>query len=289
MALTGFAYDSTLLKEPVSIDGLEIAYPEFALFKLPGTKITIRAKSPVSITGPQDTTVNGAFVVPRKQGWYHYQLTNTVTGEILKLHVFSLVPASQLDAKGNLGHFRVGHYPKTRLKGQAIYDPPTGFIRVSEAETGIKVSPNFTVGQFLSKQSDGFPKYLVLQPELMIKLERILRALNNAGHKTDSLHIMSGYRTPFYNHAIGNVLYSRHQWGGAADIFVDQKPKNNFMDDMNRDGKIDKNDAIWLSKFIDNMSRRGDFRSVGGLGIYGSTPSHGPFVHIDVRGYRARW
>jgi uncharacterized protein YcbK (DUF882 family) len=28
---------------------------------------------------------------------------------------------------------------------------------------------------------------------------------------------------------------------------------------------------------------------IGGIGIYKATSAHGPFVHIDVRGNRARW
>ena len=36
-------------------------------------------------------------------------------------------------------------------------------------------------------------------------------------------------------------------------------------------------DKKWYEKYL------------GGLGHYGSTQSHGPFVHIDSRGYRARW
>ena len=31
------------------------------------------------------------------------------------------------------------------------------------------------------------------------------------------------------------------------------------------------------------------FGVVGGLGAYGSTAAHGPFVHVDTRGHRARW
>jgi hypothetical protein len=28
---------------------------------------------------------------------------------------------------------------------------------------------------------------------------------------------------------------------------------------------------------------------VGGAGVYPATSAHGPFIHIDTRGYRARW
>jgi hypothetical protein len=27
----------------------------------------------------------------------------------------------------------------------------------------------------------------------------------------------------------------------------------------------------------------------GGAGVYTAAPGHGPFIHIDTRGYRARW
>lgn len=285
-----FGYDSSRLKEPIVIDGLEIVHPEFALFKLPGTKINITSASPIQLLGADNKIQDiDSLIVPSENDWFHYQLVNASTGETLKLHIFSLVPSSAINDKGYLDHFKIGHYPSSALNNRAIYLPPTGYIRVDREDFGIHLSPNFTVGQFLSKQADSFPKYLVLRPELIIKLERILKALNLEGHKTDSFHIMSGYRTPAYNKAIGNVVYSRHQWGGAADIFIDENPKDNFMDDLNRDGKTDKKDSIWLSTFIDKMSQRGEFKNLGGLGVYGSTSAHGPFVHVDVRGYRARW
>jgi hypothetical protein len=46
------------------------------------------------------------------------------------------------------------------------------------------------------------------------------------GHNVDGLTIMSGYRTPFYNRAIGNVPNSRHVFGGAADFYIDDKPQD---------------------------------------------------------------
>ena len=46
--------------------------------------------------------------------------------------------------------------------------------------------------------------------------------MNDLGFHVDTLHVMSAYRTPYYNHAIGDVLYSMHQCGSAADIFIDR-------------------------------------------------------------------
>ena len=65
---------------------------------------------------------------------------------------------------------------------------------------------------------------------------------------------MSGYRTPFYNERIGNVRDSQHTAGTAADIFVDEKPDGR-MDDLDRDGVVTRDDAVWLFKLVDGMDR----------------------------------
>jgi hypothetical protein len=62
------------------------------------------------------------------------------------------------------------------------------------------------------------------------------------------------------------------------------------MDDLDGDGRTTKADARWLYELIDGMHATGELKEfVGGLGLYGSNSVHGPFVHVDVRGYRARW
>jgi hypothetical protein len=152
------------------------------------------------------------------------------------------------------------------------------------------VGPHFRLSQFLCKQDSGWPKYVVLQERLILKLEMILAAVNERGYETGSLTVMSGYRTPYYNRAIGNVQYSRHVWGGAADIYLDESPRDGSMDDLNRDGRIDFRDAAVLYEIIDNMYGQSWYqRFLGGLGRYRTTRKHGPFVHVDVRGFRARW
>ena len=62
------------------------------------------------------------------------------------------------------------------------------------------------------------------------------------------------------------------------------------MDDLNKDNRIDWKDAAVLYELIDNMYGS-DFykRFIGGLGQYKKNNNHGPFVHVDVRGFRARW
>jgi uncharacterized protein YcbK (DUF882 family) len=101
---------------------------------------------------------------------------------------------------------------------------------------------------------------------------------------------MSGYRTPFYNRLIGNVKLSAHQYGGAADIFIDANPEDGEMDDLNRDGRSDGEDSQLLFTLVDEMSLNEFYLPyIGGVGKYSKNESHGAFVHVDVRGFRAIW
>ena len=123
----------------------------------------------------------------------------------------------------------------------------------------------------------------------MLKLEQILEAANARGWRTDSFAVMSGYRTPDYNAGLGNGSYSRHIYGGAADIFIDTDG-DGVMDDLNGDGSHDRADAAALYDLVEEMSGAGhESWLAGGLGEYGPNTRHGAFVHVDERGFRARW
>ena len=207
----------------------------------------------------------------------------------VELKLLVMVPASRVSAHGRLNGYRIGPYPARPLAGNPIYLPPPGFIEVTDENEDERLSPRFRLGQFASKQSQAFPKYVVLEPALIVALEGLADRLDVLDLPS-TLHVMSGYRTPFYNHAIGNVRYSLHQWGGAADVFVDED-EDGRMDDLNGDGQIDRRDAIALFQVANGLRpmARGAASFAGGLGIYGATRSHGPFVHVDVRGRPARW
>jgi hypothetical protein len=226
---------------------------------------------------------------PMETGLHPVEIRRQGSDELIRLNAFVLVPFEELKGE-TLNGYKMGRYPWTPLKGLAIYRPPDGFVEVTERNQDVKISPHFRLGQFLCKQESGYPKYLVLKEKLLLKLELILEEFNKRGYRCDTFHIMSGYRTPFYNKSIGNVRYSRHVWGGAADIFVDEDPKDEMMDDLNRDGKNDYRDAALLYDIIDDLYGKPFYAPfLGGLGRYKKTPAHGPFVHVDVRGFRARW
>ena len=186
--------------------------------------------------------------------------------------------------------FRVGAYPDRPYRDLEAYHPPRGFVEVRPANESMLLSPHFRLGQFVCKQPGGYPRYVVLRERLLLKLEHLLKAVNDQMMPCEGFCVMSGYRTPHYNAGIGNVKYSRHQWGDGADIFIDESPRDGVMDDLNGDGRIDTRDSAFLYDLIESLSAgEGHEPFTGGLGRYGNAPNHGPFVHIDVRGYRARW
>ncbi len=227
--------------------------------------------------------------VPASPGLYPLRIVSNATGEEMLLNVFVMTPAARL-RNGALEGYRIGAYPKTALRGLPAYRPPVGFVEVTAANRATPVSPHFTLGQFVCKQESNGRQFVVLRERLLLKLEAILEEVNRRGIAADTFFVMSGYRTPSYNAAIGNVRYSRHQYGDAADIFVDVSPADGVMDDLNHDGRIDVADADVLRAIVEEMSTAGWWtRFIGGLGLYSTNERHGPFIHVDARGYRARW
>ena len=151
------------------------------------------------------------------------------------------------------------------------------------------MSPNFRIKEFLAKQKGGYPKYLVLDERLVFLLEAIGAHLEPLGWDAGDIFVMSGYRTPYYNKQLDDTKYSLHQWGRASDIFLD-KDGDGRMDDFNKDKVVSKEDAVALAEVLEVLAKTAELDSfIGGIGIYGPTSAHGPFVHVDTRPGRARW
>ena len=53
-------------------------------------------------------------------------------------------------------------------------------------------------------------------------------------------------------------------------------------------GRVDTKDAKVFGDAAEKVERQYP-ALVGGIGIYKACCGHGPFTHIDTRGYRARW
>jgi hypothetical protein len=208
---------------------------------------------------------------------------------------------------GRIGSYVLGSWPnEDRVKGSvkgpspaakyaaanAAYALPRGFIKVTKATASTRVSEHFCLGDFLTKdQPNVWPKYLVLDLKLVDKLELLIVALHEAGHSVRGLHVMSGFRTPKYNAkevGPGNrSAISRHLYGDAADVYPDDDGDGQI-DDLNGDGHMDLADARIVADAAESLEKKYPDLA-GGIGIYPATAAHGPVVHVDTRGKRARW
>jgi hypothetical protein len=293
---TADKFDAATVPFAVTFNGEISPYRETSAFLMPGATATldvingVAGKYSLSMkeegTAVQQTPRRWRYTAPTRPGLYVLELDGPGNNDSVDLHVFVLVPASQVK-NGWLNGYRIGTYPPASGR----YTPPQGFVEVTKDNEDTKVSPHFRLKQFICKQDTlaDFPKYVVLEQRLLLKLETILERVNRMGFSTDTLHVMSAYRTPYYNHAIGDVQYSQHQWGSAADVYIDPHDKDR-MEDLNRDGRIDIADSKFLYDRIEEWFERKDLQKFeGGLGFYPATAAHPPFVHVDVRGTKARW
>ena len=295
------AFDTKTAGFAIVFHGERSAYRNTSVVVMPGGSVIFDAAGPAGEyslktdhgTAVQQSARQFRWTAPDRPGTY--ELTFKGPGrkdahDDILVHAFVMVPATRVK-NGFLNGYRVGDYPSTPLNGNRMYLPPPGFIEVTKENQDTRVSPHFRLKPFLCKEdaSRTFPKYIVLKERLPLKLEAVLERVNRMGVKVDTLNVMSAYRTPYYNHAIGDVKYSMHQWGGAADIYVDPQKKDR-MEDLNRDGRVDIGDAKFLYDELDEMlSTKEHSRLQGGMGYYPATAAHPPFVHVDVRGTAARW
>ena len=274
-------------------------YRVLGVYVLPGESLPVQVVGPepgeefALTAGPGKVRRTGharwTWRAPEQPGLYSVRIERTEPSGAIRLNVFVMIPYDQLEG-ANLHGYRIGTYPSTVFRNLEVYRPPRGFIEVTPENEATQLSPHFRLGQFVCKQAGGYPRYVVLRERLLLKLEHLLKVANRQGYPCEGFFIMSGYRTPHYNASIGNVKHSRHQWGDAVDIFIDEAPQDGVMDDLNGDGQLNEGDSAELYDLVERLHDMGEYRPFrGGLGHYGSTASHGPFVHVDTRGFEARW
>jgi len=113
----------------------------------------------------------------------------------------------------------------------------------------IKVSKNFRLREFQCKDGSQLVK---VDSKLVTRLQKLRDRIKKP------IYITSGYRTASHNKKVGGSPTSQHLYGRAVDIKVTgMNPKT-------------------LAKHAESVG-------FDGIGIYKT------FVHVDVRGYKARW
>lgn len=121
---------------------------------------------------------------------------------------------------------------------------------VKQAEAGEKLCEHFEAKEFACHCCGR----VLVHPELVRKLEGLRSAVGAP------VNVTSGYRCASYNQECGGVENSCHLFGMAADIWV---------------SGVATRELAALAESV----------GFDGIGIY---PEQG-FVHVDVRGYQARW
>ena len=234
------------------------------------------------------------FRAPAQSGIYELGVEiNRARRAIEHVSIVTMVPIARKQ-KGRIGSYQLGSWP-WEGGGQPRserYAPPEGFIQVTPQNQGFYVSEHFQLKDFLTKdQRNVWPKYLLLDPLLIDKLELTIQELKREGVRVDDVFVMSGFRTPRYNSGGGNTAgranLSRHMYGDGADVYVDNN-RDGQPDDITGDRRVTVADAERFARAAERVERR--FPGlVGGIGIYIACCGHGPFTHVDVRGNRARW
>lgn len=282
--------------QTIKVNGFETNLSIFSIFVAPKSIVSIKTKRKEknlfftfeNKKVAQKVARHWSFTAPENPGLYKLKGRNSANGTSIKINVFVTVPYSRR-MNGTLEGYRVGEYPPPKTIKSAKYSRPLGFIRVDRKNKDTLLTPHFKLSQFLCKQKSGYPKFLIIKENLLLLLEDLLARVRQEGYDIDTFGFISGYRTPFYNKKLRNVRYSRHVYGDAADIYIDSNI-NGKMDDLNRDGKVNISDVrIFYNIAVDLKKSQLANSYTGGIGLYKKTSHHDGFIHVDTRGYPARW
>jgi uncharacterized protein YcbK (DUF882 family) len=129
-----------------------------------------------------------------------------------------------------------------------------------EQKTNLQVTKNFNMSEM--EYYDVVPPQLVANATELLKNLQVLR---DACGK--SIKIISGYRSPERNKAVGGATMSQHMYANAADIQITGLTPQQMYD------------------LVEKLIKEGKMKQ-GGLGLY---PREGGWIHYDTRGTKARW
>jgi hypothetical protein len=224
---------------------------------------------------PQDGVVHA----PRRPGAFRLVISRGgVSDTIGDLALLVEHPMPSARATGING-YHMGRWPRA-----ADAMVPRGFVEVTERTRDFPLSPHLRMSDFVVHDGQrGFPKYLHVREALLDKIELTVNEIARMRGRSPgdvTLHVVSGFRSPSHNGGLsGAAQDSRHMYGDAADIGID----------ANNDGRLTELDARLVAAAAEVVERRYP-DLVGGIGLYINADGGGwPYVHIDVRGRRARW
>lgn len=219
---------------------------------------------------------------PSQAGFYRLALLKAgQRREIEGITLAVLVPFTEKE-RGMLRGYRIGTYLAERMRSKT--PPPEGFLEIGPADVDLPITKHLHVGDFLNHDQVGvWPSYAAVNPKLLDKLELVIQEIARwHGDKAVAdidIDVHSGFRAPEHNRRVRRAASdSQHQYGDAADVAID----------ANGDGRITAIDSRMVGLAVEIVELKHP-ELVGGLGIYTTGHASTNYVHIDVRGRRARW
>lgn len=229
------------------------------------------ATEPLPLTG-------SVVVAPTQPGVYHLALVHSPARRLLDDVTLAVLTPFADKLGGMLHGYRIGRYPLETFGGET----PLGFVEVMPGTARLPVSRHLRLEDFLTHDGQPqWPRYVAVKPQLLDKIELVIDEIARLRGVQDPMRIAisvhSGFRTPAHNGGVeGAAFNSRHQYGDAADVAID----------VDGDGRFTALDAQLVQSAAEQVEEEHP-ELVGGLGLYTNVGS--PYVHLDVRGRRARW
>lgn len=238
------------------------------------------ALSDSSAREPSRLLTPAPLVAPQAPGFYRMALVRGVDREVLAEPTLAVMVPFDQKIAGQLNGYRIGNYLAERFgKGGTAH--PDGFVEVREEHLDLRITKHLRLADFVTHDDQGgvWPKYVVLNPKLLDKLELVFADLGGTVRNDLAVDVHSGFRSPSHNARVPRAARdSRHQYGDAADIAVD----------ADADGRITLTDELLVMLAVERVEdRHPDL--VGGMGIYTGSRHASPYLHIDARGKKSRW
>lgn len=154
------------------------------------------------------------------------------------------------------------------------------FLRVQVWDLNRRIAGGLRIKHFLCQDrylsrltlNWGKPTYWLIDAQLLHAVIHLQNALADLGHNPEGFRLSSAYRHPTRNAAVQGASLSRHILGQAVDLRIG---------DINLDGRYTEADKMIVIRLAESEI----IGQKGGIGKYPGTRE----VHLDVRGYPARW
>lgn len=152
------------------------------------------------------------------------------------------------------------------IRGEQIFSPIVGKHTIQ-----IFLCTDGYYARNLREPKANFKQYWLIDRKLLYAILDIINYLEQNGYDGNAFLVRESHRHPKYNGLKGGAKQSLHIQGKEADLVAE---------DVNNDGEINQKDKDILLKACQFV-----IGNKGGVGLYPTTMT----VHIDVRGYSARW